>query len=170
MTLIREASDRWQVKQPTPFDVPLSAGLKFAVDAETAKRDNDVTCELKDWYYRVDGPDRGELELVVQEIRQSWIDRQFTKLPGDWQFMVGGAIPGIISLLVVGLALLAYKQPDHTGLWAFMGMNIRWVVGWGLFLGFGIVLPVRLRLFDGPTKFSHTFFSFLFSLTGMIRR
>lgn len=74
----------------------------------------------------------------------------------------------IISLLVAGLAALAYYQPDHTGLWAFMGRNIRWVVGWGLYLGFGIVLPVRLRLFDGPTKFSHTFFSVLFSVTGII--
>jgi hypothetical protein len=84
------------------------------------------------------------------------------------QFMVGGAIPVIIALVVAALAALAYNQPDHTGLWAFMGRNIRWVVGWTLFLGFGIFLPVRLGLFDGPTKFSHTFFSFLLSVTGTI--
>lgn len=69
MTLIREANTCWQVEQPTPFDAPLSAGLKFVVNAQTAKQQKDVTCELKDWYYRVDGPDTGELELVVQEIK-----------------------------------------------------------------------------------------------------
>lgn len=168
MTLIREANTCWQVEQPTPFDAPLSAGLKFVVNAQTAKQQKDVTCELKDWYYRVDGPDTGELELVVQEIKQSWIDDKFSRLSNDAQFMVGGAIPVIVTLLLVALAFLAYKQPDHTGQWAFMGRNVRWVVGWGLVVVFGMVLPWRLRLLLGPPKFSHMFFSFLFSLTGLI--
>jgi hypothetical protein len=37
MTLIREASGRWQVEQPTPFDVPSSTGLKFVLNGQTAK-------------------------------------------------------------------------------------------------------------------------------------
>ena len=69
--------------------------------------------------------------------------------------------------LVLTFTFLAYKQPDHTGLWAFMGRNIRWVVGWGLFIGFGMVLSWRLRLLP-RSSFIHTFFSFLFSLTGLI--
>jgi hypothetical protein len=171
MALIREVDgDKWQVQQPSPFEAPLVKGLKLVRKLETPDQKEPVTLtyELKDWYYRVDGPNQGELELLVQEVKPNWVDQHFANLPPDWQFMLGGAIPVMISLLILALAFVAYKQPDHTGLWAFMGRNIRWVVGWALYLGFGIVLPVRLRLFDGPTKFSHTFFSFLFSMTGLI--
>lgn len=89
MALIREVDGNWQVEQPAPLGAPLAKGLKFVVNPET-KPENIVTYELKDWYYRIDGRSGGALELVVQEIRPSLIDRQFAKVPEDWQFMVGG--------------------------------------------------------------------------------
>jgi hypothetical protein len=168
MTLIREANDLWQIEQPSPFPAPLAAGLKIVVSGELLKRKADVPCVLKDWVYRADDAELGRLELTVEEIRQSRIDRWYSNLNSDTQFMVGGAIPVTLMLVLAAVAFITYSQPDHVAQWAFLGRHIRGVVGWGLVIVFGMILPWRLGLLNGPPKLSHTFLSFSLSVSGLL--
>lgn len=168
MTLIREANDLWHVEQPSPFPAPLAAGLKIVVSGELLKQKDDVPCVLKKWGYRAEDAELGRLELIVEEVHQSRLDVWYAKQNSDTQFMVGGAIPVTLMLVLAAIAFITYSQPDHVAQWAFLGRHIRGVVGWGLVIVFGMILPWRLGLLNGPPKLSHTFLSFSLTVSSLI--
>jgi len=168
VTKILEANGNWSVEQTADFKAPLAAGLKIVVDGALIDRNGDVACKLRDWRWRTEAPDKGNLELVVEEVKQSAIDRWYARQTDEVQFMVGGAIPVILVLTLLAVGYSMMVGPGHGSLWEFVGRYIRGVVGVAVVILFAAILPWRMGLLAGSPKLWHTFLSFLLTCTGLI--
>jgi len=168
MFVIRETGDRQQQAQSARFDAPLPKELRIVIGANALEPTGKAIYKLKDWRYRILDAKRADLELIVEEIRQSRFAKWFASLPSDTQHFVAG-FPVILLLLLMLLAVLSYySHPDYTPLWTFAGRHIRALGSWGLLIFLSFIVPWQLRLYGGVPSFAKMFFSLLFMMTGIV--
>jgi hypothetical protein len=161
MTVIR-TSDGWKIVDPGPLKGPLSTGLRIVIKGGP-EASGDITCEVKEWYYRVDSSEYPYLELIVKEVKPGWL----AHVPEDKQFFRGILTAFLVFALLGSIAWTFHVEPNHTYEWAFAGRQIRWVVGLALFFVVGLIIPSRLQLGRGASVFSNAFFFATFFYAGV---
>jgi hypothetical protein len=169
MTVIRDVAGRWSCKAPR-WRAPLERGLRFVVEPGVLDRKTETVCRLLEWQYRVErragdaerASDAGvelELELIVEEIRPGRFERWFAGLSNDTQFWAPVTTALLVLAIGAGFLYTLYVQPTH-GL-VFAGKHVQSFGVIAIVLLFVFVLPWKLGLFKGPTRFRKPFFSAL---------
>jgi hypothetical protein len=161
VTLIRTPNG-WKISDPEPFNGLLSAGLRMVIrDESIPKGPGDVTCEVKEWYYRVNSSDRPYLELIVQEVKPGLLARFVSE---QNQFFGGILTALFVCAPVVLIAWTFHVEPNHNYLWAFAGRHIR-AFGFSLVFVVFLIIQWRLGRYRGASVFSLTFFFGIFFWT-----
>ena len=161
MTVIR-TSGGWKIVDPGPLKGPLSSGLRVVINGGP-KGPSDITCEVKEWYYRVDSSEHPYLELIVKEVKPGWLADVSENKQG-----FGGILTAFLVFALLGLIARTFQvEPNHTYEWAFVGRHIRWVVGLALFFVVGLIIPSRLLWVKGASVFSNAFVFATFVYAGV---
>lgn len=162
VTHFRDVEERWSFDLPELPDVVLQKGFKVKVDRShvpqarpgwlvrwirkifhisPAPSTDPVECRVVKWYYRVGATEAdSRLEVTLEEIKPPW----FAQLNPDSQAL-SVVVPATVTMVLgVAVVLLIWLYPAPLEFWAFVGKNMRGLIGWLLFLT-SVVLAVAIH-------------------------
>jgi hypothetical protein len=178
MTVIREVDNKWVIESAVPFAAPLQKGLRVIADraamrwltSETGEPTGEATCRLLEWQYRVASDGSVGRELIVEELKPSFLSGIFWLLTWPLRRLspdnqgIATLLAAILTFLVLGgIAWTIYRNPGDA--WVFAGHHIRTFGGLVVLILFSFIIPKRLGLYGGPLS-SNMFFSALLMMVG----
>jgi hypothetical protein len=125
-------------------------GLELTIDAATLKRTGAAKFRVVKVTYQVkDGLLQTEAEL--RELKPTPSQRWYASLKDDTRlFVTYGTLVAVIALIFFGIVVYL-NYPEPMWFWAWVGQNVRGLVGWSLFFLFLIALIWSSTKLEGST-------------------